>query len=346
MPKKRNYVKRQLLEDLKNFTNNTFTEPVNYSFQCDDLSKDIKKVTGFYVSAQTLRRLYGFIKTEFYPSVKTLNVLAQYNGFPNWHSFTEQLAKMNSDSLTLDQEAKLYLSFYQIDRKEERDMNYHNATKNIALRIVSNPELLSKLASSLASNPVSQIYFFERFPYTDGLGSPVYKRSIGLYLQKKTTEAQIFGNSLLFLSAFLCKNQKELNTSFEKLADHKLNENLHPFAVARYLGSKVLYFQLKNKNLTELADEINYWNRYYLSKERLAFWRYPYFQHLIGCYLNLGGLFEDSYRIIRSIRLPVEKYEIERGYKETLQVISSIARHSLPSFDYKDWFITESEKCF
>ena len=191
MPKKRNYVKRQLLEDLKNFTNNTFTEPVNYSFQCEDLSKDIKKVTGFYVSAQTLRRLYGFIKTEFYPSVKTLNVLAQYNGFPNWHSFTEQLVKMNSDSLTLDQEAKLYLSFYQIDRKEERDMNYHNATKNIALRIVSNPELLSKLASSLASNPVSQIYFFERFPYTDGLGSPVYKRSIGLYLQKKTTEAQV-----------------------------------------------------------------------------------------------------------------------------------------------------------
>lgn len=171
MPKKRNFVKRQLLEELKNFTNNTFTEPLNHSFQCEDLSKDIKKITGFYVSAQTIRRLYGFIKSDFYPSVKTLNVLALYNGFPNWNTFMEQIANKKFEALTLDQEAKLYLSFYQIDIKEERDMNYHNATKNIALRILSNPQLLSKLSSTLASNPVSQIYFFERFPYTDGLAS-------------------------------------------------------------------------------------------------------------------------------------------------------------------------------
>ncbi|MGN6603499.1 MAG: hypothetical protein ACTHK8_13685 [Ginsengibacter sp.] len=346
MPKKRNFVKRQLLEELKNFTNNTFTEPLNHSFQCEDLSKDIKKITGFYVSAQTIRRLYGFIKSDFYPSVKTLNVLALYNGFPNWNTFMEQIANKKFEALTLDQEAKLYLSFYQIDIKEERDMNYHNATKNIALRILSNPQLLSKLSSTLASNPVSQIYFFERFPYTDGLASPVYKRSIGLYLQKKTNEAQVFGNSMLFLSAFLCNKQAELNASYEKLMENEISEKLHPFALARFLGSNILYYQLHNKNLSEVMEQINYWNRFYQSKEKLAFWRYPYFQHLIACYLNLAGLFDESYKIIRSIRLPDEKYEIESGYKETLDVISSIARHSVASLDYRDWFLNESEKYF
>jgi hypothetical protein len=346
MPKKRNYLKKQLLEELKNFTNNTFTQPIDHSFQCEELSKHIKKVTGSYISAQTLRRLYGFIKSDFYPSVKTINVLALYNGFPNWHSFIEQVANKNFRPLTLDQEASLYLSFYEIDIKEERDMNYHNASKNIALRILSNPQLLSKLSSSLASNPVSQIYFFERFPYIDGLASPIYKRGIQLYLQKKTNEAQIFGNSLLFLSAFLSNNEREMDRIYEKLMEFKINENIHPFAVARYLGSSILYLQLKNKSLNELLEQINHWNQFFLPKEKVAIWQYPYFQHLMACYLNVAGLFDESYKIIRSIRMEDEEYEIESGYKEILQVITSIARHSLTSFNYKNWFADESEKYF
>lgn len=341
---KKNHLKKQLLEELKNFTNNTFTEPITYSFQCEELSKHIKKVTGSYISAQTLRRLYGFIKSDFYPSIKTINILAVYNGFPNWHSFTQQLADINYHSLTLDQEASLYLSFFEIEIKEEGDMNYHNASKNVALRILSNPQLLTKLSSSLASNPVSQIYFFERFPYTDGLASPIYKRSIQQYLQKQTTEAQIYGNSLLFLSAFLCKKNKELKRSYEQLMHFTLNENIHPFAIARYLGSNVLYYQIKKKSLRNLLIEINKWNDFFLQKEKITIWQYPYFQHLMASYLNLAGLFDESYSIIRSIRMEDKEYEIESGYKEALQIISTIGRHSVPSFDYKNWFINESEK--
>ena len=344
MPVKKNQIKKSLLEELKKFTNNTFTEPIAYSFQCEELSKHIRKITGQYISAQTLRRLYGFIQSDFYPSVKTVNILAGYNGFPNWHSFTKHVAETNFQSLTLDQEANLYLSFYEIEMKDEGDMNYHNASKNIALRILSNPPLLSKLSSSLASNPVSQIYFFERFPYTDGLASPVYKRSIRQYLQKQTTEARIYGNSLLFLSAFLCNKSKDLDRSFEQLENLQVNETLHPFAVARYLGSKILYYQQKNKSVDDLLNQVKQWNEYFLPKEKIAFWQYPYFQHLIACYLNLACLFEESFHIIRTIRMDNNSFEIESGYKEVLQIISNISRHSVTSFDYKNWFLNESEK--
>ncbi len=341
---KKNRPKKQLIEELKSFTNNTFTEPVLHSFQCEELSKHIKNVTGSYISAQTLRRLYGFIKSEFYPSVKTLNVLSAYNGFLNWHSFAEQLANKNFEALTLDEEASLYLSFYEIDINEERDMNYHNATRNIALRILSNPQLLSKLSSSLASNPVSQIYFFERFPFTDGLASPVYRRSIRQYLQKNTTEAQIYGNSLLFLSDFLCNKQKELKKSYERLMQFEINETMHPFIIARYLGSNILYCQLKNKNWQDLNIKINTWNQFFLPKEKISIFQYPYFQHLMASYLNLAGLFSESYQLIRSIRMKDREYEIEAGYKEALQIISGIGRHSVPSFDYQHWFTNHMEK--
>jgi hypothetical protein len=346
MPPQKNCFNKDHLDRLKTFTNSTFTEPVKHSFQCEHLSKHIKKVTGVYVSPQTLRRFFGFIQTDFSPSVKTLNALAAYNGFLNWHSFTEQFSDTNFQPLTLDQEANLYLRFYEIEVKEEADMNYHNASKNFALRILSNPALLSKLSSSLACNPVSQIYFFERFPHIDGLHSDVYKRAIQQYLQKKTDDAQVFGNSLLYLSNFLCNKPKDAKKYFERMVEVQINNTMHPFAIARFVGTNILHSYLNNENIEHWINEATKWNQFFLRKGKIKFWSFPYFQHMIANYMNLCGLFEESYSIVKTIQQFDKDYEIESGYKEALQIICGIARHSVSSFDYKNWFISESEKYF
>lgn len=346
MPPRKNSFNKNHIDSLKSFTNSTFTEPVQHSFQCEHLSKQIKRSTEIYVSPQTLRRFFGFIQSDFSPSVKTLNALCVYNGFPNWQSFTEQFLDTNYQPLTLDQEANLYLHFYQIEVKEEADMNYHNASKNFALRILSNPALLSKLSSSLARNPVSQIYFFERFPYIDGLHSDIYKRAIQQYLQKKTDDAQIFGNSLLFLSDFLCGKQKDLKKYLDKIMQFQITETMHPFTVARFVGTNILYSHLSNEKLDYWMNELAKWNQYFLKKGKIKFWSYPYFQHMVSDYMNLCGLFKESYSIIKSIQYFDKDYEIENGYSEALKIISTIAHQSLSSFDYKNWFANESGKCF
>jgi len=346
MPQRKNCFNKKHISELKAFTTSTFTEPLKHSFQCEHLSKQVKKVTGIYVSPQTLRRFFGLIQSDFSPSVKTLNALAAYNGFPNWHSFTEQFSNTNYQPLTLDQEANLYLHFYEIDVKEEADMNYHNASKNVALRILFNPALLSKVSSSLAANPVSQVYFFERFPYIDGLHSDVYKRAIQQYLQKKTDDAQIFGNSLLYLSDFLCNKRKDAKKYFDTMMQFQVNETMHPFAIARFVGTNILNAHLNNENVEHWINEAKRWNQFFLQKGKIKFWSYPYFQHMIGDYINLCGLFEDSYSIVKTIQHFDENYEIEKGYREALQIIYSIGRHSVSSFNYKNWFVYESEKHF
>jgi len=186
------------------------------------------------------------------------------------------------------------LNFYDIEVKEEADMNYHNASKNFALRILFNPALLSKLSSSLASNPVSQIYFFERFPYIDGPGLPEYKRAIQQYLQKKTPEAQIFGNTLLFLSDFLCNKSQNLKKYHFRMMKFDVNESMHPFAIARFVGTNILNAHLNNENLEYWMDKAKSWNNCFLKKRKLKFWSYPYFQHMIADYMNLCGLFGEK----------------------------------------------------
>lgn len=342
MSRPKNAVDKKQIKQLINFTSQTFGKPLTHSFESEILSERIKESTGKEVSPQTLRRFFGFLKTEFRPSIKTLNALAEYSGFSSWHAFTEQ-SSSNYHPLTLDQEANLYLDFYKIEMQAEGDMNYHNASRNIAFRILFNPALLSKLSPSLAKNPVSQVYFFERFPYIDGLCTD-YKRSIQLYLQKKEGESQIFGNSLLFLSAFLCKKHKELKTYLDRINKVALQKAMHPFTIARYIGSNILYQQLINGDASPWIETANKWNQYFLQKGNIGFWRYPYFQHMICDYLNLTGLFKESHQIALTINLFGKNYEMEKGYPEALEVIRQIAHHTSSTEAYKDWF--ETTKAF
>lgn len=338
MSRPRNAIEQKHTRQLARLTHHTFGKPLTHSFESELLSKDIKRATGIYLSPQTLRRFFGFLKTEFSPSIKTLNALSLYNGFPNWHLFKEQ-SSPDYQPLTLDQEVNLYLDFYGIEMEAEGDMNYHNAARNIALRILFNPHLLSKLSPALAKNPVAQVYFFEHFPFIDGLCTD-YKRSIQLYLQKKEDAAQIFGNSLLFLSAFLGKRYEELEVYRDKMNKLGLQKSMHPFTIARHIGSNILFQQLTGGDPSYGMETANKWNLYFLQKGNIGFWRYPYFQHMMCDYLNLAGLFTESHQMARTIQLFGKNYEIEKGYPEALEVISRIARHLSQPDDFKKWFET------
>lgn len=336
MPRKKNDIDKIQKEQLSKYVYDKFGKKLKYSHQCIQLSAEIKSITGKNIGANTVRRFLGFLNHNFSTSLTTLNILSEYAGFHDWYSFTEKDTSTSFMPLTLDQEALLYLNFYAIDVKTEGDMNYHNVCRNIAVRILYNPVLLEKLAPLLAKIPTAQIYFFERFPYIDGLCNS-YKRSIQLYLQKKTDEAQIFGNCLLFLSAYLCNNHEDLKTYHVRLNQHPLNDSMHPFAIARYIGSNLLYAHIKRENTVGWVAEVNKWNNFFLRKENMSFWQYPYFQHMICDYLNLAGYFNDSYQIVKTKDHLVKKYEIEKGYEEALDVITHISRYAKSPDKFMNW---------
>ncbi|PAW95302.1 hypothetical protein CKK33_18060 [Mucilaginibacter sp. MD40] len=54
---------------------------------CRILAAQIFTVTRNSVSETTLKRIYGFAQTKFKPSVFTINILAQFCGFPGWEDF-------------------------------------------------------------------------------------------------------------------------------------------------------------------------------------------------------------------------------------------------------------------
>jgi hypothetical protein len=294
---------------------------------CEHLSSHIKEVLQENISAQTLRRIFGFIQSPFTPSITNLDILSRYCGYTHWHQLIQSAGPAAFQPLSSTDEAALYLSFYGIDLKDEADSNYHNACRNIAERVLTNPTLFSHLAAPLAQHPTSQVFFYERFPYIDGLGSE-YTRGLQLYLQyKKDPQAQLFARSLLLLAGILTENQSLAQEQYEVLRNEKLEKAHHPFVIARVVGSRLLYKHCISQESVETdIKDIYKWNMYFSSPTKIQFWLFPYYQFMISDYLNLAGLHKHTILILKDIaKRKYIAWQAEDNYQEAFIIIQHIA---------------------
>ena len=61
------------------------------------LCRMIEQKTGRSISLSSIKRIWGYVRYEGFPSVTTLNNLAQYNEFSDWGSFLTNHSIKNSD---------------------------------------------------------------------------------------------------------------------------------------------------------------------------------------------------------------------------------------------------------
>ncbi|MRT93070.1 hypothetical protein [Ancylomarina sp. 16SWW S1-10-2] len=87
-----------MLEYLKKEILNKFGQELSYNKDCEVLSEIICESTGGRISATTIRRLYGLLKSPSTPSKFTLNLLAQYVGFKSWTDFEYNYVIESNDS--------------------------------------------------------------------------------------------------------------------------------------------------------------------------------------------------------------------------------------------------------
>ncbi len=321
--------------DLKEIIQNKFGQRITHSKICVSLAESIYNETGKIISSNTLRRFFGFIATSFLPSINSLNILSEYAGYENWSHFI-QSASGEYEILSPGKEAEIYFSFYRIDIKQEADMNYHNACRTIALRILQNQLLLKQMVKKLADIDTARIYFYERFPYIDGLCNTTYISGVKNYIRTATQDAAIFGNALLFLSEVLQLNEKKITAYYHIVESLQTNEHSHPFVIARQSGTILLYKHLTKQDTTDILARIKKEAAGFSTIKKIKFWHYPYYQHMACDYLNLAGFYKESTEVLKTI--PSEKnYEVEKGYEEALSIISNIAKSGHNPESYTRW---------
>ena len=292
---------------------------------CSTLAQQIKQTMHVSLSVQTLRRFSGQVQdTASVPSAFTLNAIAEFCGYNDFTSFTKLLNdEKGFTPASLEHERELYLNVYRVEIKNEQDENYHNAVRFIAERIVNNIILYNSLVATLAKLPAGQIFFFERFPYIDGLGVG-YDRGYKLYLQyKKDRQAQIFGYSILLLKAFLCDNKTEMELYYKEMEKHEIRITDHAFVIGRKIGSELLYhFHNNNKDAFYMAVNAAMEMSKKINEEKYGIWVFPHYKYMISDYLLLVHRYDLVYELLHPItKQKREEIIVQNGYYEALMVM-------------------------
>lgn len=313
-----------------------FGRTVQFSYECEELSNHIFECIHVRVSAQTLRRIFGFIKDGIKTSNRTLEYLSNYCGYENYKSLANN-SEIKLNKKDDNQIISTIKKFYDIELSEVIDINYQRACGNIAKMIVSDSNLFNKLSGFLSSNAVSQIYFFERFPYVAKLNDE-YLIHLKRYMQsKKTEEAQLFGNCLFFLSYYLRQKFDELPKYLKKINAIKITDDFHYFPRARKMMSNILYAHLINdtKLLNELVlqsfEEERKINK---SQKQNVFPFYHYI--MVDCFILIRD-YESAMKVFKIAELDYKSYNdgtIEHGYYEHFDLMKAITYYNLGEIEY------------
>ena len=111
-----------------------FGKPILYSYECESLSHQIKITTGLDISAQTLRRMWGFIKDGVAISKRSEQIVLKYVGIDEIKTLLKTKSK---DTLITSEEkvlADFMKQFYEVESVNEDDINYQIANYKIFIK--------------------------------------------------------------------------------------------------------------------------------------------------------------------------------------------------------------------
>jgi hypothetical protein len=318
---------------IKPIIENRYGKPITFSSECIDVAKHILNTTGLNISAQTLRRMLGFIDSKVMPSKNSLEIIALYCGFNSFKDLNQSQKKQinisKNDNITIIK------SFYNIDLHAAYDFNYQNACGNIAELILNDRPLLNQVSSFLSKNKIAQIFFFERFPYIDGLCNG-YETSLKKYYQeKKTTEAQLFSLCLLHLGAVLSLNKQKAKKYLHAINTIPVTKDVHSFVIARKLMANLLNaYNDKNDLLLESLIYDAFTTEENIQKTKKDY--FPFFAfvmtdafHLIERPLEA----EKMLRICNAYQAPtnsnVNEMPIDLGYIKGIELMNGLSAYHL-----------------
>ena len=327
MPRIATSINKNNLEILKENVifkfNKTFSKPID----CEALSKDILIETNELINAISLKRLFGFVESKFNPSNNTLDILSKYIGAKNWFTYTEILSK---EKLISNDELRLILSAYDFDTINEitnYDGGIQSVSRKFAEKLRNSPSSFLRISEALAKNKNSQIFFIEHFPDYDNL-IPFYYKIFEQYLKyKKTDEAQVFGNSILFLKSFWQNNKNDCKNYIKKVNKIGVSLNYHPYVIGRFYAVNLLYTYFYNGKDVDFLTHKIYETAEQMPKDGKHFKDFPAFQYIISeAFLHI----KKYYDVLKIINQSCENYKIKpefvkKGYYRQMQMFKAEA---------------------
>ena len=221
---------------------------IHNAVDCTKLSFHVFNVTGEYISATTLKRFFGFTKSEFSPSYDTIKILKQYAAHFNKKSKNSSLANFIIN----------FFEPHHFEKISKDDKTFHAACRTIALQLKNDLPLLEQVMEPLAKNENGRRFYFDLFPDYELLNSIQYKGYENYLLHEKSYEGKIFANCVLFLKEFFNDDVNGMKNKWGKTSKlFDKTKKLHPFVLGRFYQVQLIASHQFNKpNVKKITEDI------------------------------------------------------------------------------------------
>ena len=213
------------------------------STDCRFLFNDITHQLDSTLSFNTLRRFFKLMETKHEQSIYTLNILAAYCGFSSFDDFITLVKRKpveNKGTQNTDLLFYLVMLFKETEISDENDYTFFRFVRRTVTFLEYHPDLIDQFQREIAKTNNGQLYYFEQFVNIDRLNA-YYGDGLQYYLhEKRTTEAQIFGNYLLCLRYWLAMDNKNLEKHYHAVIQYDLNKKSSPATAARYYAAQLI----------------------------------------------------------------------------------------------------------
>ena len=216
-----------ILVHLQKNVGKQFGKQISNSTDCDKLASLLSYNFNTNLSAQTLRRFFGLIKSTSKSSHFTLDLLSKFCGYQDFENFSKSYSN-----------SELELFFGDVENNEK---DYWKKSEQLCRQISESPEMLINTHHRLMSFPLARKYFIENHPMRDMIGT-VYSQYFLAYLKfNKSNEAKIFAYGFLFKSAFLLQNTELMELYYKKVKETELTNEVHVIPAGLKYGIQMLY---------------------------------------------------------------------------------------------------------
>lgn len=239
-------MEREYIGLLKSYIEKTLGRRVLSSTDCRYLFNDITQQLDSSISFNTLRRFFNLMETKHEQSMYTLDILSAYCGFSSFDEFTtvakQKPVDTNGESIQhADLQFYLVMLFKETEVTDANDFTFSRFVRQTINFLEYYPTLIDKFQRDIAKTNNGQIFYFEQFINIDRLNS-FYGDGLRYYLhEKKTIEAQLFGNYLLCFRYWLTMDYKDLHKHYNTLIQLDINKKIQPATAACFYAAQLLH---------------------------------------------------------------------------------------------------------
>ena len=322
MARKKNSISKLEIASLQNDIRTKCKLVIENAIDCKNLSSHILLTTGKYLSFSTLKRFFGFNKSEFSPSYDTVNILKE---------FIALCTKQKQVSI-----AQIVIDFYTPKHFKEiskSDQSFQAASRTMALLLRENKNLFEETMLPLAQSKIGRAFYFELFPDYEILSAFQYK-GYELYSKyENSQEGKLFANCILFLKYFFDGDDKMMNYCHHKvLLQFKKTKEIHPFVLGRYYQVQLIHsFLFEPKLISKIISEIYKLEKLQPKNAKELFREFPGFHYFVCDGLWHAQEYEHLLKISEIALTEYEKHEEFnwKGYYDHLQIFHGLALSKL-----------------